>query len=403
MKHIILLGDGMAGWPLKELGGKTCMQAAATPNMDNLASDSAVVGIARTVPNGYPAGSDVANLSIFGYDPASYYTGRAPLEAASMGVRLNDSDVAYRCNLVTLTPGNDSAVIMDDYSGGHITTEEADGLIKSIKKKLDTDEIHFHPGISYRHLMVWHKGKDKINCTPPHDITDKEISEYLPKGDGEKTIRDLMKASAEILKKDPINLKREAAGKKTANSIWLWGQGRRPAMPTFKEKHGKSGAIISAVDLTKGIAVLAGFEVINVEGATGYIDTNYEGKVEASLKALERLDMVYLHVEAPDEAGHTGNIKDKLTAIEDFDRRIVGPVLQGLEKLGDSYRVLVMPDHPTPIEIRTHSSEPVPFLMYTKGDKLSKQRLFDEDIKNDPDAVTFEHGYKLMDFFLEKS
>jgi len=391
MKHIILLGDGMAGWPLKELGGKTCMQAAATPNMDTLASDSAVVGIARTVPNGYPAGSDVANLSIFGYDPANYYTGRAPLEAASMGVRLNDSDVAYRCNLVTLTPGNNSAV-MDDYSGGHITTEEADGLIKSIKKKLDTDEIHFHPGISYRHLMVWHKGKDKINCTPPHDITDKEISEYLPKGDGEKTIRDLMKASVEILEKDPINLKRKAAGKKTANSIWLWGQGRRPAMPTFKEKHGRSGAIISAVDLTKGIAVLAGFEVINVEGATGYIDTNYEGKVEASLKALERLDMVYLHVEAPDEAGHTGNIKDKLTAIEDFDRRIVGPVLQGLEKLGDRYRVLVMPDHPTPIEIRTHSSEPVPFLMYTKGDKFCKKRLFDENIKNDPDAVTFEQA-----------
>lgn len=402
MKHIILLGDGMAGWPLKELGGKTCMQAAATPNMDNLASNSAVVGIARTVPEGYPAGSDVANLSIFGYDPASYYTGRAPLEAASMGVRLNDSDIAYRCNLVTLTPGNGSTV-MDDYSGGHITTEEAHGLIKSIKKKLDTDEINFHPGISYRHLMVWHKGKDQLNCTPPHDITGKEISEYLPKGDGEKKIRDLMKASAEILEKDPINLKRKAAGKKTANSIWLWGQGRRPAMPTFKEKHGKSGAIISAVDLTKGIAVLAGFEVINVEGATGYIDTNYEGKVEASLKALERLDMVYLHVEAPDEAGHTGNIKDKLTAIEDFDRRIVGPVLQGLERLGDRYRVLVMPDHPTPIKIRTHSSEPVPFLMYTKGDKLCKKRLFDENIKNDHDAVTFEQGYKLMNYFLEKS
>jgi len=402
MKHIILLGDGMAGWPLKELGGKTCMQAAATPNMDNLASNSAVVGIARTVPEGYPAGSDVANLSIFGYDPASYYTGRAPLEAASMGVRLNDSDIAYRCNLVTLTPGNGSTV-MDDYSGGHITTEEAHGLIKSIKKKLDTDEINFHPGISYRHLMVWHKGKDQLNCTPPHDITGKEISEYLPKGDGEKKIRDLMKASAEILEKDPINLKRKAAGKKTANSIWLWGQGRRPAMPTFKEKHGKSGAIISAVDLTKGIAVLAGFEVINVEGATGYIDTNYEGKVEASLKALERLDMVYLHVEAPDEAGHTGNIKDKLTAIEDFDRRIVGPVLQGLERIGDRYRVLVMPDHPTPIKIRTHSSEPVPFLMYTKGDKLCKKRLFDENIKNDHDAVTFEQGYKLMNYFLEKS
>jgi len=319
-----------------------------------------------------------------------------------MGVRLEDSDIAYRCNLVTLTFPPNGGTVMDDYSGGHITTEEAHGLIESIKKKLDTDKIHFHPGVSYRHLMVWNGGSDKLSCTPPHDITGKKIAEYLPTGEGEKTIRGLMKTSVEILEKDPINLKRKAAGEKIANSIWLWGQGRRPAMPTFREKHGKSGAIISAVDLTKGIAVLAGFEVINVEGATGYIDTNYEGKVEASLKALERLDMVYLHVEAPDEAGHIGSIKDKITAIEDFDRRIVGPVLQGLEKLNNEYRVLVMPDHPTPIEIRTHSSEPVPFIIYTKGNQPRTKRSFDENIKNDPDALTFNEAYKLMDYFLEK-
>ncbi len=412
MKHIILLGDGMAGWPIKELGAKTCMQAATTPNMDRLASAS-VVGVARTVPDGYPAGSDVANLSIFGYDPARYYTGRAPLEAASMGVSLESSDVAYRCNLVTLTSGNGNTVmkdygeaVMDDYSGGHITTEEAHALIRSIQKKLATDKINFYPGVSYRHLMVWNGGSDKLNCTPPHDITGRKITEYLPTnlpdGEGQKTIRSLMQASVEILQNDPVNLKRKSAGKKIANSIWLWGQGRRPAMPTFKAKYGKTGAIISAVDLTKGIAVLAGFEVINVEGATGYIDTNYEGKVEASLKALERLDMVYLHVEAPDEAGHTGNIKDKITAIEDFDSRIVGPVLKGLEKFGN-YRVLVMPDHPTPIEIRTHSPEPVPFLIYTKDDKPRKKRCFNENIKNDPDAITFDQGHKLMDYFLDKS
>lgn len=400
-KYIVIVGDGMAGWPLDELGGRTTLQAASTPNMDRLASCS-VVGMVRNVPEGYPPGSDVANLSIFGYDPAKYYTGRAPLEAASIGVPLEDGDIAYRCNFITIdtSDGYENGVMVD-YCGGHITTEEARELIASIEEKLSTEAIRFYPGTSYRHLMVWRGGAFTAACTPPHDITGRPFSAYLPKGDGENVLRGLMRASVDVLADHPVNRARIAAGKRPANCIWLWGQGGRPAMPDFQAKYGKTGAIISAVDLTRGIGVFAGFEVIIVPGATGYIDTNYDGKVAATLSALERLDIVYLHVEAPDEAGHSGDMKIKLTAIEDFDRRIVGPVLDGLEKRFQRYRVLLLPDHPTPIKIKTHSSEPVPYILHTKGDGFKTARAYDEKLGEQPDARNVDDGFRLMDELLE--
>ncbi len=409
MKYIILLGDGMADRPLAELGGKTCLQAAKTPNLDQLAT-LGQVGMVHTVPEGFPPGSDVANLTVLGYDPRKYYSGRSPLEAASIGVELGPDDVAFRCNLVTLkvSGGKPSAggtrrrAIMEDFSAGHISTEEARLLIEEIDSKLSTEHIRFYPGVSYRHLMVWKGGKDKIECTPPHDIQDKDITDYLPRGEGDETIIELMEASYDLLTMHPVNKSRAETGKRQANSIWLWGQGLRPSMPTFREKYGLEGAIISAVDLAKGIGIYAGFEVINVPGATGWIDTNYAGKAEHALWALKTKDIVYLHVEAPDEAGHTGDLKNKLKAIEDFDEFIVGNIIHGMKQF-DEYRILVLPDHPTPLEIRTHSSDPVPFVIYDnrkerQGDRVS----FDEHIAERKDALIIKEGYSLMDHFLKK-
>ena len=365
MKYIILLGDGMADRPRADLGNRTCLQAAKTPNLDQLAS-AGQVGMVSTVPDGYAPGSDVANLSVLGYDPRKYYTGRSPLEAASIGVSLGPDDVAFRCNLVTLkVAGSGSAAehrrafLMEDFSAGHISTSEARTLIEEIGGKLGTEHIRFYPGVSYRHLMVWKGGKDRIDCTPPHDIQDKNIQDYLPRGEGDDVINELMEASFDILTNHPVNKGRLEAGKRAANSIWLWGQGKRPSMPTFREKYGLEGAVISAVDLTKGLGVYAGFEVITVPGATGWIDTNYVGKAEHALFALKSKDIVYLHVEAPDEAGHTGDVKNKIKAIEDFDELIVGNIMHGMKQF-DEYRILALPDHPTPLEIRTHSAEPVP-------------------------------------------
>lgn len=401
-KYIVLLGDGMAGWPLEELGGKTCLQAADTPNMDSLAASALLFGSVLTVPDGFPAGSDVANLSIFGYDPKKYYTGRSPLEAGSMGVGLEDDDVAFRCNLVTLDAGGDKGgPVMEDYSGGHISTDEARELIDSLKKGLDSSDISFFPGVSYRHLMVWKGGSIEMETTPPHDIIGGRISEYLPSGEGAERILSLMNSSRDILADHPVNRRRVESGKKPANSIWLWGQGKRPSMPSFRDKYGISGAIISAVDLTRGIGYFAGFEIINVHGATGYLDTNYEGKVKASLEALERLDLVYLHVEAPDEAGHSGSYRDKIRAIEDFDSRIVGPVVEGVKKF-DRYRLALLPDHPTPIRIRTHSAEPVPYVICTSGKRGDTGRKFDEGLASDKKGRVIEEGYRFMDMLLEK-
>ena len=408
MKYIILLGDGLADRPRPDLGGQTCLQAARTPNLDRMAT-LGQVGMVRTVPAGFPPGSDVANLSVLGYDPRKYYTGRSPLEAASIGVQLGADDVAYRCNLVTLrfsSAGSGSErrrnAVMEDFSAGHISTQEARTLVEEIDRKLGTDHIRFYPGVSYRHLLVWKGGKDRLECTPPHDIQDRSIGDYLPSGDGADVINRLMEASVEVLTTHPANKARLDQGKRAANSIWLWGQGKRPSMPTFREKYGLEGAVISAVDLTKGLGVYAGFEVINVPGATGWIDTNYVGKAEHALFALKTRDIVYLHVEAPDEAGHTGDVKNKVKAIEDFDEFVVGNILEGMRQF-DEYRILALPDHPTPLEIRTHSAEPVPFALYDsrrerQGDPVS----YCEGLAGRKDAMLFEEGYTLMDHFLER-
>jgi 2,3-bisphosphoglycerate-independent phosphoglycerate mutase len=399
----------MADRPHAQLGGKTCLQAAKTPNLDQLAT-LGEVGMVHTVPEGFPPGSDVANLSVMGYDPRKYFTGRSPLEAASIGVELAPDDIAFRCNLVTLriisskspSAGTGRRAIMEDFSAGHITTQEARLLIEEIDSKLGNDRIRFYPGVSYRHLMVWKGGKDKIECTPPHDIQDKDIQDYLPCGEGDNIIRELMESSLDLLPGHPVNKARQESGKRQANSIWLWGQGRRPTMPTFREKYGLEGSMISAVDLTKGLGIYAGFDVVNVPGATGWIDTNYVGKAEHALWALKTKDIVYLHVEAPDEAGHTGDLKNKIKAIEDFDEFVVGNIVHGMKQF-DEYRILALPDHPTPVELRTHSADPVPFVIYDNTkERTGGPVTYDETIADRKDALVFKDGYTLMDHFLQQ-
>jgi 2,3-bisphosphoglycerate-independent phosphoglycerate mutase len=365
MKVIILLGDGMSDVSYSELGNKSPLQAASTPNMDFMARNGKV-GLAHTVPKGLPPGSDVANLSVFGYDPRTCYTGRSPLEAISMGVTLGPDDVAFRMNLVTLRPKG-SSIYMQDFSAGHISTAEARELVETLQMELGTPEIEFHPGVGYRHLMVWRGGKDGMKGTPPHDITGKSILDFLPVGEGADTLNTIMNHAQMVLHDHPVNMRRKDEGALPANSIWLWGHGKTPRIAPFSEKYGLSGAVISAVDLIKGIGICAGLDSINVEGATGYIDTNYLGKARAALKALEDHDFVYVHVEAPDEASHAGNMQHKLQAIEDFDRQVVGTVLEGMKKFAD-YAILCTPDHPTPVKLMTHTSDPVPFIIYRGGE-----------------------------------
>jgi 2,3-bisphosphoglycerate-independent phosphoglycerate mutase len=368
MKYITLLGDGMADEPIAELDGKTPLQAAQTPNMDRLAGLGRL-GLAETVPKAFHPGSDVANLSVFGYDPASCYSGRSPLEAASMGVELGPDDVAFRINLVTLRQvGYD--LFMQDFSAGHISTVEAAELINCLQHELGNDEFQFYPGVSYRHLLVWRGGRDDLKLSPPHDLTGQSVSAHTPRSAEAMPLMQLTSAAQLLFKEHPVNRKRIEADKLPANSIWLWGQGKRPQMPTLKERYGLKGAVISAVDLIKGIGLYAGLDVIEVPGATGYLDTNYLGKAEAALKALAETDFVYLHVEAPDEAAHGGSLDDKITAIERFDRDVVGTVLEGIGRLGD-YRLLVLPDHPTPVAKMTHTSDPVPFILYGSGGEFS--------------------------------
>jgi 2,3-bisphosphoglycerate-independent phosphoglycerate mutase len=360
----------MADLPLAALQGKTPLQAAKKPNIDRLARLGRC-GLAQTVPEGFPPGSDVANLSVMGYAPSKHYTGRAPLEAAAMGVALAPDDIAFRCNFVTVEDG-----IMKDYSAGHITTEEGGELIEAVQPLMP--ERRLYAGVSYRNLLVLKAGAKAV-CTPPHDISDQLAAEHLPSGPDSELLIKLMEAARPILARHPVNKKRIAAGKHPANAIWLWGQGPAPVMPTFAEKYGLKGAMISAVDLLKGIGRYAGLEVIDVAGATGNIDTNYEGKVQATLEALKSCDFVYLHIEAPDEAGHEGNIELKVRAIELFDEKVVGPVVEGLEKSGEDWRVLVLPDHATPISIKTHSCDPVPFAIMGTGIEQDEVERFDED------------------------
>ncbi len=401
MKYIVIIGDGMADRPLKELGGKTPLQKSFAPNMDRLAREG-IMGSVRTVPSGFHPGSDIANLSILGYDPKVFYSGRAPLEAASMGVELGKDDIAYRCNLVTLKYNREKTrAVMEDYSAGHITTDEAALLIKDIDRALGSKSIKFYPGVSYRHLVVWKGGESDVECIPPHDIIGKDIGDYLPAGHGEKVLRKIMMDSVGVLCNHDVNRDRISRGKKPANSIWLWGQGRKPEIPKFKDKYALDGAMVSAVDLTKGLGVLAGFEILKVPGVTGYLDTNYTGKAEYSLKALEKVDFVYIHVEAPDEAGHSGNCADKVKAIEDFDALVVGAVLRGAKGF-EEYRILLMPDHATPVEVKTHTDEPIPFVIYdSRAKKNNEGATFDESILKRKDIMVVEEGHTLMDLFIK--
>lgn len=362
MKYIVMLGDGMADYPIDALGGKTPLQVAKKPHIDRLAKYGQM-GMVKTVPEGMKPGSDVANLAAMGYNPQDCYTGRSPLEAVSIGIQMNDTDVAFRCNLVTLSEEPDYAdKTMVDYSSGEITTAEAAELIRAVDAAFRTEDICFYPGISYRHCMIWHHGPVGLDLTPPHDISDRKVTQYLPKN---PVILDLMRRSYEVLKDHPVNQSRIARGLNPANSIWLWGEGTRPGVSRFEDTYGVKGSVISAVDLIKGIGLCAGMKVIEVEGATGNIDTNFKGKGEAALKTLlDGQDLVYIHVEAPDECGHHGDMEGKIRSIELIDEQIVGPLLAGLEKVGEEYAILVMPDHPTPIAIKTHISDPIPYLLY---------------------------------------
>lgn len=401
MKYVVLLGDGMSDEPIEELGGKTPLEYADTPNMDRIAREGQC-GLAHTIPNGFHPGSDVANLSVFGYDPALCYSGRSPLEAASMGIKLGPDDIAFRLNLVTLT-ANYNKLYMEDFSAGHISTEEATELIQCLQDELGDEEFHFYPGVSYRHLLVWKGGKDKMTFMPPHDISDQPIEEYLPQGDGADELINLMNSSQMLFNRHPVNIKREQESKLPASSIWLWGHGRAPEMQTMQQLFGiNGGAVISAVDLIKGIGIYAGLNVINVPGATGYIDTNYRGKADAALEALKTSDFVYLHVEAPDEAAHSGNLQDKLSAIESFDKEVVGPVLAGLPDFGD-YRVVVLPDHPTPLMKKTHTSDPVPFALLGSGGefKADKSVASYSETEAAASGIVINPGFKLMAKMIE--
>jgi 2,3-bisphosphoglycerate-independent phosphoglycerate mutase len=397
MKYIVLLGDGMSDKKLDELGGKTPLQAARTPNMDFMAKRGRM-GLARTVPPGMPPGSDVANLSVFGYDPRVCYTGRSPLEAASIGVELGPRDVAFRLNLVNLQPQG-GKLYMKDYSAGHITDAEGRELVQALQEELGDSEFQFYPGVGYRHLVVWRNGEDRMTVTPPHDITGQEVADYLPKGEGADRLIYLMNASQMVLYNHPQYRKRVADDNLPANSIWLWGHGKSPRMETYHERFGLTGAVISAVDLIRGIGVYAGLEIIKVPGATGYIDTNYLGKAEAALAALERVDYVYLHVEAPDEASHSGNLRDKMTAIERFDELVVGTVLVGIRKF-DSYRILCTPDHPTPVKLMTHTAEPVPFIIYSGEEAINSSVAgYDEDSAQ-ATGLFIDEGFRIMELLM---
>ncbi len=388
MKVAILVGDGMADYPLPELEGRTPLEVALTPNMDAIARGG-TGGLVRTIPDGMPPGSDVANLSIFGYDPLRYYTGRAPLEAASVGVALGDGEVAFRCNLVTIEDG-----VMVDYSAGHISTEEAKELILLLDERLGSEEVRFHPGVSYRHLLVIRGEFCGLRTTPPHDITGRPVAPYLPEGEGSEVLRELMGDSEALLRDAEVNRRRRAMGKPPATGIWPWGQGKTPRLPGLRERFGVEGGVISAVDLVRGIGVLAGLRVVDVPGATGYLDTNYEGKASYALEVLREQDFVYLHVEAPDEAGHAGGIEDKIRAIEDFDEKVVGPVWEGIGRMGG--RILVLPDHRTPIPVRTHTPEPVPFAIWPGNVPLPE---FSESAGEG--GLRVEKGHELMEMLIK--
>lgn len=381
MKYIVVLGDGMADYKLDELGGKTPLQAARKPHIDALAK-RAEVGLCKTVPDGFKPGSDVANLSVMGYDPKDCYTGRSPLEAVSIGIDLADTDVTLRCNLVTLSnEQNYEDKRMLDYSAGEISTAEAGELIRFLKQHFDNERLTLYPGVSYRHCLVVKNGVIGHELTPPHDITGKPVKGKLPSGPLGELYRAMMEKSYELLKDHPVNKKRIAEGKNPANSVWFWGEGTKPALENFEKKFGIKGGVISAVDLVKGIGILAGMKIIDVKGATGNYDTNFQGKADAALAALlGGLDFVYIHMEAPDECGHQGDVRHKIYSIEQIDEKVVKTLVQGLQAAGEDFKMLICPDHPTPIAVRTHVADPVPYLLYSDhAQKGCGADCYDED------------------------
>jgi 2,3-bisphosphoglycerate-independent phosphoglycerate mutase len=402
MKYLVLLADGMADWPLPALNNQTPLQACSNPNMDRLAQQSEV-GLVQTVPPGMPPGSDVANLAVLGYDPQQHYTGRSPLEAISIGVDLGPNDVAFRCNLVTLSDEPDyRAKTMIDYSSDEISTPEARELILAVAAKLGSKLFSFFPGVSYRHLMVWHGGPLTTQLTPPHDISGRPIGEYLPAGEGGKELLQLMEAGRKLLAEHPVNQKRIVQGIHPATSLWFWGQGKKPAIPSFFERFGLHGAVISAVDLTKGLGICAGLQVIDVPGATGNIHTNFHGKAVAALQAFrDGIDFVYLHIEAPDEAGHRGEMDTKIKAIERIDAEVLGYILDELPLITPEFCIMLLPDHPTPLAIKTHTADPVPFLIYRHGQNQTEYSApaFDEKSAA-ATGLLIDPGHQLMNRFI---
>ena len=399
MKYIIVLGDGMADEPIEELGGKTPIEYADTPAMDRLAPLSEV-GLAATIPDGMKPGSDTANLAVLGYNPKKYYTGRSPLEALSIGVDMKATDIALRCNIVTLSeedvPYEERTIL--DHSSDEISTEDAAVLLDAVKEVFENEIYHFYVGTSYRHLLIWDNGK-VVELTPPHDVLTQKIGKHLPE---DEMLKEMMKKSFDILNHHPLNEKRAAQGKNKANSLWFWGAGTRPALSSFYDKTGKKGAMISAVDLLKGIAVGAGMRNIEVPGANGGLNTNYEGKAEAGVKALleEGADFVYIHVEAPDEMGHQGSVERKVKAIEYLDQRLIRIVAGEMDRSGEDYRLLIMPDHPTPISCRTHVSDPVPYLLYDSRKNAGQGLLYSEE-NGKKSGILIKDGYKMIDRLLQ--
>lgn len=400
MKYVVVLGDGMADEPIESLGGKTILEAANTPVMDELSKKSQI-GLVKTIPEGMKPGSDTANLSVMGYDPKKYYTGRSPLEALSIGVPMKDTDIAIRCNIVTLSeedvPYAERTMI--DHSSSEISTEECAILLDAVKAELNSEEFKYYLGTSYRHCTIWDKG-NVVELTPPHDILGKKIAEYLP---AEEKLLRMQERSFEILNSHPVNVERAKKGLNKANSIWFWGAGTKPMLNSFEEQNHKKGVMISAVDLLKGIAVGAKLHNIIVEGADGTLHTNYEGKAKAAVKALceDGYDFAYIHVEAPDEMGHQGSIERKLKAVENLDEKVIRVVKEGMEQAGMDYRMLVMPDHPTPISCRTHTSDPVPFMLYDSTEELSNTWNYNEK-EAKASGYFVDQGCKMMDVLFSK-
>ena len=399
MKYVVILGDGMADEPIEVLGGKTPLEVAKTPNLDKI-SPMAEIGMVHTIPDGMKPGSDTANLTVLGYDPVKYYSGRSPLEALSIGVPMKDTDIAIRCNIVTISEDDVSfeEKTIIDHSSSEIETNECGELLKVVAAELGNEIYQFYVGTSYRHCLIWNKGH-VVELTPPHDVLGCKIGQYLPE---DEVLRMIMKRSYELLVNHPINIERKKRGLNPANCCWFWGAGTKPMLSSFEEKTGKKGLMVSAVDLLKGIAVGAGMGVALVEGANGGLHTNYEGKVEAAINGLlnDGYDFAYIHVEAPDEMGHQGSVERKIQSIEYLDERVIGPVMEKLEAAGEEYRLLVLPDHPTPIRVRTHTSDNVPYLLYDSTNKLNNSWKYNEQEAR-MSANAQMCGHKLIDTFLQ--